>query len=237
MRKSHEQYLEEFKEKFPVNFNKIQKFEEIKGYKTPFFVYVNSIQFITTINMLLTGKFVSIKSSVNKHQFFIHELSQSHPNIYNNIIILSEYETAKTKILIQNKYGVCKMRPRVLYKGAKPSIQSAIDKNEYAKNIFKKVHNNFYNYDKLVYITKDVPIIITCPIHGDFNQLYSNHKKGHGCSKCGGDLISKSLTKTQEQYIKDAEQKHGDKYDYSLVDYKSDKLDVKIICKEHGIFT
>ena len=29
---------------------------------------------------------------------------------------------------------------------------------------------------------------------------------------------------------------HGDKYDYSLVDYKSSKDKIKIICKEHGIF-
>ncbi len=29
---------------------------------------------------------------------------------------------------------------------------------------------------------------------------------------------------------------HGNKYDYSLVDYKNTKQQVKIICKKHGIF-
>jgi len=42
--------------------------------------------------------------------------------------------------------------------------------------------------------------------------------------------------KTTEEFIKDAQKIHGDKYDYSLVDYKTAIKKVKIICKEHGIF-
>lgn len=37
-------------------------------------------------------------------------------------------------------------------------------------------------------------------------------------------------------FILKAKEKHGNKYDYSLVDYKNSKLNVKIICPEHGIF-
>ncbi len=40
----------------------------------------------------------------------------------------------------------------------------------------KKVHNNFYNYDKVDYRGKDVKVIITCPIHGDFEQTPPNIK-------------------------------------------------------------
>ena len=29
---------------------------------------------------------------------------------------------------------------------------------------------------------------------------------------------------------------HGDRYDYSLVEYKNAQTKVKIICKEHGVF-
>jgi hypothetical protein len=37
-------------------------------------------------------------------------------------------------------------------------------------------------------------------------------------------------------YINKAREKHGDKYDYSLVDYKTAKIKISIICKNHGIF-
>jgi len=37
-------------------------------------------------------------------------------------------------------------------------------------------------------------------------------------------------------FIKRCKEIHGEKYDYSLVDYKNSKTKVKIICKIHGIF-
>ena len=40
----------------------------------------------------------------------------------------------------------------------------------------------------------------------------------------------------KEEFIKRAKEIHGDKYDYTLVDYKNNKTKVKIICKIHGIF-
>ena len=46
--------------------------------------------------------------------------------------------------------------------------------------------------------------------------------------------MSKKLTK--EEFIKKAREKHGDKYDYSNVDYKYNKTKVCIICPEHGEF-
>lgn len=42
--------------------------------------------------------------------------------------------------------------------------------------------------------------------------------------------------KTKEEFIEDSVLIHGNRYDYSLVDYKNMKTKVNIICKEHGIF-
>ena len=42
--------------------------------------------------------------------------------------------------------------------------------------------------------------------------------------------------KTNEEFIADAYLIHKDRYDYSLLDYKSNKTKIKIICKEHGVF-
>lgn len=56
-------------------------------------------------------------------------------------------------------------------------------------------------------------------------------KKGKGL------LIYMIMRKlTTYEFIEKAKEIHGDKYDYSLVDYKSNKENVKIICPKHGIF-
>jgi len=41
---------------------------------------------------------------------------------------------------------------------------------------------------------------------------------------------------SQDEFIKRAVDKHGNKYDYSLVEYKTNRTNVKIICPFHGIF-
>jgi len=41
---------------------------------------------------------------------------------------------------------------------------------------------------------------------------------------------------TTEIFIEKANKKHNHKYDYSLTDYKSAKIKIKIICPDHGIF-
>ena len=41
---------------------------------------------------------------------------------------------------------------------------------------------------------------------------------------------------TTEYFIKKAKEKHGDKYDYSLVNYINNKVNIEIICSIHGSF-
>jgi hypothetical protein len=42
--------------------------------------------------------------------------------------------------------------------------------------------------------------------------------------------------KTTEEFIAQAKAVHGDKYDYSLAEYKNSHIKIKIICKIHGAF-
>lgn len=51
-------------------------------------------------------------------------------------------------------------------------------------NSCKKIHNNKYNYSKVQYKNIRSPIIIGCPIHGDFEQIAQGHKNGRGCPSC-----------------------------------------------------
>jgi len=96
---------------------------------------------------------------------------------------------------------------------------------------------NAYSYDKVVYITAKTKIIITCPKHGDFSQTPNQHLCNKiGCPKCGREKVSNSLKYDNDKFINVAKKVHGNKYDYSLVDYIDSKIRVDIICPKHGIF-
>ena len=56
------------------------------------------------------------------------------------------------------------------------------------------VHNDKYAYDKVVYVNNATPVVITCQIHGDFEQIPCNHLNGHGCQECGNVNRIKSNT-------------------------------------------
>lgn len=98
---------------------------------------------------------------------------------------------------------------------------------------FFKIHKNIYDYSKVKYINNSTKVEIICPKHGSFLQRPSDHYQGHGCPKCGG---CGKYSQGTEYFIERSKKIHFDKYDYSLVEYKTAKTKVEIICKEHGSF-
>ena len=48
----------------------------------------------------------------------------------------------------------------------------------------KQVHGNKYDYSKTIYKFAKEKVVITCPDHGDFEQLVSGHLSGYGCKHC-----------------------------------------------------
>ena len=59
---------------------------------------------------------------------------------------------------------------------------------EDAINAFREEQGDFYIYDKVIFKGMKIPVTITCPIHGDFQQTPDKHLQGHGCPKCGYNL-------------------------------------------------
>ncbi len=100
----------------------------------------------------------------------------------------------------------------------------------------KIIHGEKYNYSKADYEGKDKKICIICPEHGEFWQTPHNHLTGAGCPKCKYEKMSKSQKDTKETFIQKARLMHGDKYDYSKVEYTDSQTKVCIICPEHGEF-
>ena len=94
------------------------------------------------------------------------------------------------------------------------------------------IHGNKYNYSKVNYINNITKIEIICQEHGSFYQTPTGHFNNSGCDKCA---IKKSRS-TTEAFITKASEIHGNKYDYSKVEYINVKNKVEIICKIHGHF-
>lgn len=100
----------------------------------------------------------------------------------------------------------------------------------------KDIHNNKYDYSKIIYKGSKVNVKIICPIHGEFLQTPGHHVIGQGCPMCGNIKKGLSQRNTTEEFIKKSLIIHKDKYDYSLVEYLGNKLKVKIICPIHGLW-
>ena len=100
----------------------------------------------------------------------------------------------------------------------------------------KEIHGENYDYSKVNYVKNTEKVCIICTIHGEFWQKPNAHLNGEGCPKCGGNKRTSSSKLTMEEFIEKAKKVHGDKYDYSKVEYKGNKTKVCIICPEHGEF-
>ncbi len=101
----------------------------------------------------------------------------------------------------------------------------------------KKTHGDKYDYSLVDYVNNKTKVKIICPTHGIFEQTPKLHKSGYGCKKCTIDSgVYHTKKKSLNNFIIESKRIHGDKYDYSLVDYVNNKTKVKIICPTHGIF-
>src|SRR6056297_2875605 len=96
----------------------------------------------------------------------------------------------------------------------------------------KETHKNKYDYSLVNYKHSHKKVKIICPIHGIFEQTPNSHLQKSGCPEC----FKQRQTKNIFDFKNISNNVHGSKYDYSLVDYKTSKQKVKIICPVHGIF-
>ena len=106
--------------------------------------------------------------------------------------------------------------------------------------IFEKRANESHNF-KYKYIPTELKnnktkLKIICPIHGEFEQMASLHLCGQGCPKCGNAEKRSKMASNTEEFIEKAKVVHGNKYDYSKVEYINKGTKVCIICPTHGEF-
>jgi hypothetical protein len=96
----------------------------------------------------------------------------------------------------------------------------------------RNVHGDKYDYSLVDYKVNTTKVKIICYTHGIWEQSPNDHLGDHGCPSCAG---LKRLNNVE--FIEKSRNVHGDKYDYSLVDYgKNNHNKIKIICPSHGMF-
>lgn len=95
----------------------------------------------------------------------------------------------------------------------------------------KKIHDNTYLYNNVVYINNSNKVRITCRTHGEFIQRPSDHLAGKGCGKCGNNI------QTQDEIIRRFNEVHNFYYKYDNVQFINMNSKVTITCPKHGNFS
>jgi hypothetical protein len=153
---------------------------------------------------------------------------------YNNC----KYTSYKNKVVITCKeHGDFSIRADHFLAGHScPFCSKPVYNTETFIEKAQKIHGNKYDYSKVEYKKSSEKVCIICPIHGEFWQTPNSHLNGRGCPKCKAEKTRERCNMGKESFIEKAREKHGDKYDYSKVEYKDNKTKVCIICPIHGEF-
>jgi hypothetical protein len=178
-----------------------------------------------------------------KTEKFIEKSKLIHNNLYDYSKV--NYISAKTKVLITClEHGEFEQQPNnhlfgqgcFKCRNKNIGVSNTKSTNEFIERV-KTIHKNKYNYSKVNYINAKTKVEIVCPKHGSFKQTPNDHLKGRECFKCGKIIQSISNTKSTNNFINQANKKHGLKrYDYSKVKYIRSDSNIIIICPKHGEF-
>ena len=183
------------------------------------------------------------KKSRETTEKFIDKAKLIHGNLYD--YTKTNYINSNKKIIIIcSKHGEFEQTPNahIQSQGCPKCgcINNGINRRKPVEKFIEeaqKIHNNNYDYSKINYINNLTKIKIICKIHGEFEQTSSAHvNNGQGCFKCGCINSGLNQRKSVEKFIKEATILHGNKYDYSKVNFKTQNDKIIITCKIHGDF-
>ena len=173
---------------------------------------------------------------------FIERAKEIHGNKYDYSKI--EYNGINTNVcIICPEHGEFWQTPSHHLRGC--GCQKCSKKYHYTNDEFielckKKYNNTKLDFSKVKYISIMKPVCIICHEkdrfgneHGEFYAVPNNllRNKKSGCIKC-----EDKAKLTTEEFIERAKEIHGNKYDYSKVEYVNAQTKVCIICPEHGEF-
>lgn len=103
-------------------------------------------------------------------------------------------------------------------------------------------HGEKYDLSRTEYSTAHENVLVGCKVngHGFFETEANNFMRGlSGCKLCSAIETSIRCRSDTNSFISKARNKHGDRYGYDLVDYRTAKDNVLILCRldGHGLFS
>ena len=152
---------------------------------------------------------------------------------------LTKYRNHNSKItIICRDHGIFIQKPRDHLSGSGCSIcgksqqklKLTMTHSEFIIKA-KAIHNDRYEYCEQ-YINIFNKITIKCRVHGNFQQLPSNHLRGAGCNLC----IIQNRQLNYDDFINKANTIHYNKYTYIESDYIKSTSKTTIVCPKHGNF-
>ena len=175
---------------------------------------------------------------------FIAKAQKIHGDKYDYSLVPSVVRTIDNVNIICPIHGVFKQNARAHYRQSGcPKCTNEERGRKYRMSIEEFIqksrehHGDKYDYSLIKEPFKaNSEVEIICPIHGVFKQNARAHYRKSGCPKCGNDVRKDKQTRTTEEFIEKAIQKHGHKYDYSHVEYVNNETPMSIICPKHGAF-
>ena len=180
-----------------------------------------------------------IEKAKNK---FINDVTIKHNNKYDYSKI--NYISAKEKIIIICPiHGDFKQTPNSHLNGngcGKCANEKTKERMSIPWNIYKedlqKIHNNKYNYSKVIWKGVDIDIIVECPTHGEFEIRPADHKRERGCPTCSKENFIPHNKFDTQKFIEKSIEIWGNKYNYSKTKYVDSLTKVIIMCHKHGEF-
>jgi hypothetical protein len=169
---------------------------------------------------------------------FINKAKTIHGDRYDYSLV--KYVNAYTKLkLICNIHGEFEQLPNNHLTQNCPKCSHRSNPSYTLKDFINKaklVHGDKYSYENSIYSESKNKIKIICDIHGEFEQIASNHLRGKGCSKCAKNISGNKLRFNTNIFIDKSNLIHKNKYDYSNSIYTDSNGFVEIICPKHGSF-
>jgi len=153
-------------------------------------------------------------------------------NLLPSIEIISEYKGRFKRILVKDELGIVySVFPDKLFAGKKPSLATAINKTDGFIRKSQQIHGNKYDYSNSEYLKDHSKLKIICPIHGQFEQLPTNHLAGQGCYYCGIEKMKSNRPEngfSRTQWIEYCNSNNKNPKLYVLQCYNNQELFIKV---------
>lgn len=144
---------------------------------------------MSELSIIVPG--VSDESILDKTESFIREIKKIHGDKFDYSKVV--YVNRRTYIVLKcPTHGEFIKKPYEMYSakaGCKFCNRAAMGQRsrmtiETFVERCNKVHDNKFDYSKVVLDQTHSKVTIICPVHGEFSQQAHNHLNGFGCARC-----------------------------------------------------